>query len=164
MFEGEPASSDDGRGFDGAHMLATALASVASTEESDPPASATLAAQRRLLAWRERTGAPESELKRAGRRLAAVIGRLEPARVRAALTETEPRRIARAFVDECGRWDRDFVWDVPLRDTARAIIAAAARAVSDEIADARPGEDDPEADISAGDISNDPEGGDGGVG
>jgi hypothetical protein len=135
MFEGSPSSSDDGEGIDGAHLLAVALASVmSSASESEPPTSATAMAQRRLAAWRERVGAPESELRRAGRRLTAVIGRLEPSRVRAALAHADPGAIARAFINECGRWDRDFIWDVPLRDIARAIIAAAARAVQDESA------------------------------
>jgi hypothetical protein len=92
----------------------------------------------------ERVEAPGGELRRAGRRLASVFGRLEPERIRAALSRPDARAAARALVEECGRWDRDFIWDVPLRDVARAIIASAARAVSDEGAGAHAAGDIPD--------------------
>jgi hypothetical protein len=37
---------------------------------------------------------------------------------------SDPRLAARALVDECARIDRDFAWDVPLRDISRAILEA----------------------------------------
>ncbi len=142
-------SDDDGpsgepEGVDGARVLAVALASVRSGGGEGADAAAVEAARRRLRAWTERVGAPESELRRAGRRLAGVVGRLEPRRVRAALSGASPAAMARAFVEECSRWDRDFAWDVPLRDVARAIVAAAARVVRDEMVRAH----------AAGDISD----------
>jgi hypothetical protein len=129
-------SPDGDRRLDGARVLAVALASVTAGAGPDALAAETAAARRRLSAWTERVEAPAVELRRAGRRLAAVIGRLDAARVSLALARPDPGAAARALVDECGRWDRDFIWDVPLRDITRAMIGSAARAVSDELASA----------------------------
>ncbi len=111
-------------------MLLVALAAIAPTEgTSHAPAEATAYCQRLLIAWRDSVGAPNIEVRRASRRLASVFGRLSSDRVEEALASPDAGEASRALVDECARLDRDFGWDVPLRDVSRAIVEAAVRAV-----------------------------------
>jgi hypothetical protein len=117
------------RDSEGARVLIVALAAVAPAEGANAPAEATAACQRLLVAWRDSVGAPNIEVRRAARRLAAVFGRLSPERVDDALASLDAGEAARALVDECARLDRDFGWDVPLRDVSRAIVEAAVRGV-----------------------------------
>jgi hypothetical protein len=118
---------DDG---EGARVLLVSLACVAAAGEgAAPPAGATETAKRLLGGWRDSVGAPDIELRRAGRRLAAVFARLPERQVSAALASPDAAEAARALVDECARLEREFNWDVPLRDVSRAIIEAAVRGV-----------------------------------
>jgi hypothetical protein len=120
-------ASDDG---EGARVLLVSLASVAAAGDGvAPPAGATETAKRMLGEWRESVGAPEIELRRAGRRLASVFARLPQGQVSAALASRDAAEAALALVEECARLERDFNWDVPLRDVSRAIVEAAVRGV-----------------------------------
>lgn len=114
---------------EGARVLLVALAAVMPTEGLHAPAEAVATCQRLLVAWRDSVGAPNIEVRRAARKLAAVFGKLSADRVEAALASLDAGEASRAMVDECGRIDRDFSWDVPQRDVSRAIIEAAVRAV-----------------------------------
>jgi hypothetical protein len=127
----DPLPSESGAdGGEGARVLLVSLASVAAAGEGvSPPVAATETAKRMLGDWRDSVGAPEIELRRAGRRLAAVFARLGATQVSAALASPDAAEAARALVDECARLEREFNWDVPLRDVSRAIVEAAVRGV-----------------------------------
>ncbi len=115
---------------EGARVLLVALAAVtASPSGGEASQRATQGARQLLAEWRQLVGAPEIEFRRAGRRLAAVFSRLAPARVDEALKAADPADAAWALVAECARIERDFSWDIPLRDVSRAIVEAAVRGV-----------------------------------
>jgi hypothetical protein len=112
-----------------AGQLAAEDGTLAGAIEAAAPPQAAATAKRLLAFWRETVGAPETELRRSGRRLAAALCRLPAEDVEEACAKDDPTEGARALVAECGRLDRDFAWDVPLRDISRAIVEAAIRAV-----------------------------------
>jgi hypothetical protein len=116
---------------EGARVLLVALAAVAAnpTTGGDASQRAAQGARQLLDDWRRQVGAPEIEFRRAGRRLAAVFSRLAPARVDESLKAADPADAAWALVAECARLERDFSWDIPLRDVSRAIVEAAIRGV-----------------------------------
>lgn len=123
-------SQSQGPDGEGARVLLVALASVAAPGAGgDVPPPAATAARQLLDDWRRQVGAPEIEFRRAGRRLAAVFSRLSPSRVDEALTKSDSAEAAWALIAECARLERDFGWDIPLRDISRAIVEAAIRGV-----------------------------------
>jgi len=83
------------------------------------------AARQRLAAWSADVGAPALELRRAGQRMARLSVALSEDVVDAALGAPDASDAAQELVDILARGDRDFAWDVPLRDIARAALYAA---------------------------------------
>lgn len=115
---------------DGRRILALAAAALG-VEPREPGAldgGALNAARAALAAWCAETGAPAIELRRAGRRLAVLEETLADATEFDAALAGAPRAAAWAAVDVVAKSDRDFAWDVPLRDVARAAFEAALRA------------------------------------
>ena len=128
-------TDDDG---EGARTFAAAIAVAASAADGRPTdvarADSGLAApdleraRGAFQEWAQTIHAPAVEVRRAQRRLAAIAPAVPSNAVASALSDPDPRRAAIRIVEVCAARDRDFGWDIPLRDLARALLEAAVRA------------------------------------
>ncbi|MGD2133190.1 MAG: hypothetical protein PVI23_10385 [Maricaulaceae bacterium] len=78
-----------------------------------------------LEAWSEEVGAPPIELRRALRRISSSWAQTSRDQLRSALAAPDSSEAARLLVEALAAHDRDFEWDVPLRDVARALVRSA---------------------------------------
>jgi len=99
----------------------------------DAPRLKVDAARETLAGWCAEIGAPALELRRVGRRMARQTRELPTDALDAVRITSDARTAACELVDVLARGDRDFAWDVPLRDIARAALQAAVLASRGDI-------------------------------